>query len=876
VRLLRVDLHGHRIELHPYLTVVHGLDQHLRQQFLAFMDGLPSGAVAGVNGFVEAHGLVLNLTPDSLGLLDLTSSLPFESGPIDVVVRASQLPGAQLTAEDRARVELEWQWDHAEETLAVARVDYDHAAYTLAAAQEAAEMAMSGNADDAYPTSLGEPRAELARRHQDRVIVEARLRDVRDAQKQSAKSEELAKQAVSEAREARSAAALAVNAAAEALEEAVTKRDPFAEAALESARDRVADLTRVVAEDEAAAAAEATGELPVVTVAAPAGRAGGSGSAPGTDQPGSPVEDLLAGYDPESGDDPTELVNHLEARQAELVARLLAVETVDPLPVEVALRQLREGGIDMVPSKQAQALADQLAKLNLELEGERGEGGGAALAEARHRLELARRGVAAAEQAARLPDLDRSEVETLEQVHESVLEAMERMERRPSQKSVQRHDEAVAHQDRLLERLGFRSYDEYAERSSLTVDEVKEDALEAAREELSSAEDLVGELESSVEAELDLAEIFGRRRVLRMEAIEVLGGDPGVDLLWALRHHKEPAGAEGPRVERLREALESVGLMVGGEAIAGPALEELAEVWLSEQLASGRNQRRLRVDLASVKDELHQARAVARVWQQARSSEEEAARRERLKVELAEAGEALSVAEQRMAYNDELERRLRELRADLEAAAEAERPFVDALTVAEAAEAVAAGLAHSTALAAAALASDLAAAVDAERDADDFLALIERRLSEARGSMVDTAALQASEDEAREIAEQTEVALRAAEASMEALSTQRAALSASERDDSDRTGELVDEIEWYILGRGAAVRSVTYAGSLPLALDDVLGVLAIKERMRVLHRLERMAAAVQLVVLTDDESVAGWARSLGPDRAAVVGALSLV
>jgi hypothetical protein len=874
VRLLRVDLDGRRIELHPYLTVLHGLPPDLRDDFLAFMDGLPTGQVAAVAGFVEAHGVVLNLNADSLGLLDLSPDLPFEHGPLDVVVRAGQLPGAQLSAEDRARAELDWQLEQADKALSDAQVDYDHASYTLAAAQEAAEMALSGTSQDAHPSSLDEPRAELARRHQDRVILEARLRDVRDAQKRAAKSEEQAHAAVSEARDARVAAAQQVNTAAGALEAAVTERDPFAEAALEAARDRVGELEKTVAEDEAArAGAERPG---------PAGATAGGGKGlwpggppvagvvSGAGVPAAGPDGELADFDPGSGDDPTELVNHLEARQAELVARLLAVETVDPLPVEVALRQMREGGVEMVPSKRAASLADQLAKLNLQLEGERGDAGGAALAEARHRHDRASRRVGQAEQAARLPDLDRTEVETLEQAHAQVLEAKDRLDRRPNGKAVQRLDEAIAAQDRLVERLGFRSYDDYARRSALVVDEAKEAELEAARAELAAAEDLVAQLESSLDAELDLAEIFGRRRVLRMEAVELLGGDPGVDLLWALRHHKEAAGTEGPRVERLREAMESVGLMVGGEAISGPSLEELAEVWLSEQLASGRNQRRLRTELASVKAELAKARAVARVWQAARSVEEETARRERLKVELAEAREALAVAEKRMAYNEELEARLRRLRAELERAAEQERPYIEAVTVAEAAEVVAAGLAHSTALAAAALAGDLATAVECERDADEFLRLIERRLTEARGKAFDTEALQAAEDEARELAEQAEVALRAAEVAMSSLSAQRTVLSATAPEERERNGELVDEIEWYILGRGAAVRSVTYAGSLPLALDDVLGVLAAQERMRVLDRLERMASAVQLVVLTDDQSVADWARSLGPDRAAVV------
>ena len=84
------------------------------------------------------------------------------------------------------------------------------------------------------------------------------------------------------------------------------------------------------------------------------------------------------------------------------------------------------------------------------------------------------------------------------------------------------------------------------------------------------------------------------------------------------------------------------------------------------------------------------------------------------------------------------------------------------------------------------------------------------------------------------------------------------------------SASLAEEIEWYLLARLAAQRSVSLGGSLPLVLDDALTGLGEHEVHHILGRLERMAEAVQVIVITDDPLASSWALHAGDDRAAVV------
>jgi len=79
-----------------------------------------------------------------------------------------------------------------------------------------------------------------------------------------------------------------------------------------------------------------------------------------------------------------------------------------------------------------------------------------------------------------------------------------------------------------------------------------------------------------------------------------------------------------------------------------------------------------------------------------------------------------------------------------------------------------------------------------------------------------------------------------------------------------------EAVEFYLLARLAALRTVSYAGSVPLVIDDALAGLPSDDVEQVLHKLERMSETVQIVYLSDDDTVSSWARSIGFERAAVV------
>jgi hypothetical protein len=81
-----------------------------------------------------------------------------------------------------------------------------------------------------------------------------------------------------------------------------------------------------------------------------------------------------------------------------------------------------------------------------------------------------------------------------------------------------------------------------------------------------------------------------------------------------------------------------------------------------------------------------------------------------------------------------------------------------------------------------------------------------------------------------------------------------------------------EAIEFYLLARLAALRSVSYAGSVPLVIDDALAELTQRDVEHLLHKLERMSESVQIVYLSDDPTVSTWARGIGFERGAVIDA----
>jgi hypothetical protein len=79
--------------------------------------------------------------------------------------------------------------------------------------------------------------------------------------------------------------------------------------------------------------------------------------------------------------------------------------------------------------------------------------------------------------------------------------------------------------------------------------------------------------------------------------------------------------------------------------------------------------------------------------------------------------------------------------------------------------------------------------------------------------------------------------------------------------------------EFYLLARLAGLRNVSFAGAVPLVIDDAFSSLSPDEIRTLLGKLERMADAVQVIYLSDDPTVTNWAIEVGFQRAAVVEAV---
>jgi hypothetical protein len=82
-------------------------------------------------------------------------------------------------------------------------------------------------------------------------------------------------------------------------------------------------------------------------------------------------------------------------------------------------------------------------------------------------------------------------------------------------------------------------------------------------------------------------------------------------------------------------------------------------------------------------------------------------------------------------------------------------------------------------------------------------------------------------------------------------------------------GPILAELDWQVLSRLDAIRSVGLAGALPLVLDDPFGVLDDDEVAGVLERLSLLAEAVQIIVVTERAAAVAWASQAGPERALV-------
>jgi hypothetical protein len=388
---------------------------------------------------------------------------------------------------------------------------------------------------------------------------------------------------------------------------------------------------------------------------------------------------------------------------------------------------------------------------------------------------------------------------------------------------------------------------------------------------LASAEDALADLEAGVDAELARAALVARRRELHSEAITLLGRDPGEDVEWALRHHRVRVQDSGDRTGRLEEALESAGVMISDEDVPAALLIDLAKIWLDEQGETSSRRALLEQQLGELEARLVLVMEAARIREETPSPEhleEEASERAaRRSSQLEEARSTVRTAQQRLDRQAEIEADVAQRKSELEAATSAEEAVATALAAAEVEADAAAEAEHAAATERSRRESELATAVEAEQRATDALGELSTRLT-AAAQTDDSSALERAVADAQAAVDQATSARQQAARDLAASDAQLAEF------DGDGANPVVpaaaasvEELEWYLLSRVAAQRSVSYAGSVPLVLDDALAEVSGPDLVHLLSRLERMSTAVQVIVVSEDEQVASWADSVGTDRA---------
>ena len=326
------------------------------------------------------------------------------------------------------------------------------------------------------------------------------------------------------------------------------------------------------------------------------------------------------------------------------------------------------------------------------------------------------------------------------------------------------------------------------------------------------------------------------------------------------------------RAGRLQEALESAGVMMGDEEMPPALLIELAKIWLDEQSETSPAVRCSVRSSASSRLGLSVVSEAARIRKEAPSAdevEEEANERAaRKQSQLEEARSIVRTAEQRLERQAQIEADIAERKAELESATRAEEAVASALMAAETEADAAAEAEHAAAAERSRRETELAAAVDAERQATDTLGELSNRLSQA-AKTADTSEFERAVADAQAAVDHATAALEGARRELALVDAHLADLDG----DGHGTGDAaagpanVEELEWYLLSRLAAQRSVSYAGSVPLVLDDALAEVRGADLVHLLSRLERMSTAVQVIVVSEDDEVASWADSVGTDRA---------
>jgi hypothetical protein len=508
-------------------------------------------------------------------------------------------------------------------------------------------------------------------------------------------------------------------------------------------------------------------------------------------------------------------VGELEEALRDLDESIRELEERDPRPIQVLVDALHQPQSDrLVPSQQAISLADEFSELQKQLDEleRRLQADGLSMDQLSQRLEDARFEVTQAERAVSKPEVTDTDVTELEAVHEQVLEAERRASGRVGRKAaLKKLDEAKAREQVILDRIGFPTWAAYVMGSSLlNIDPVAEQRLEQARHDLQSAEEAWALLTQQLEADPDYADLLDRLEAVFLAAFDLLGGETEGDLEDRLRNLLVPDEevSRDDIIEALAYQLSLRGVEVD-ESSPSEAVEGLAEQWL---------------EMTADHWEKYQAlqEAQVQVSNQLAASQNE--------LELLDGDPDLDTTEERQRKYEAAEERVAEILGDLEDLTEI---VTDLDGQVEARELLM-------------MPSELA--MQAAIRARDAAQQAVERAQEAAGNAAAVPDLPPSYDRKPEIYDDLPYA----------------------EDEAEGPGPDDDEVEFYLLGRLAALRGRSHAGSVPLVLDEALVGRSHDEVVRVLGQLERMSESVQVIYLTDDEAVIEWADSVGLQRAAAV------
>jgi hypothetical protein len=571
-------------------------------------------------------------------------------------------------------------------------------------------------------------------------------------------------------------------------------------------------------------------------------------------------------------------IDELGERVTVIDRSLQELSAIDTRPLVVLLDAIRNPQpIEYVPSERARDLADEFVALQgrvNELESEL-ERDGRGTASAVERLEECRTELAAAEKAMRKPELGPGDIEELEAAHEAVLEAEKKASGGLRKKGGQRAlEEAQRREQEVLDRIGFPTYSSYVMGAGLlAIDHTAEQRLERARFDLEAAEAHWARLSAEIEANPEHKGLLDKLEAVYLEAYDLLGGEEPDDVEAALRNLQVPKRevTTDELGDALAYQLELVGLQLG----PSPTLDltvMAAEAFVEEASAiEGR--------ISELQEERGKALAERDVAEAQLAELPEPPPEVEPIADLDADADAGFTGFSGFAAFDDAPGASGEPLSPAQAVPtedgfESFSAFPSLLGDADGAETL----------------GDGDPALLSVVPADDLGGLEEEEPAPAEAHAADLEQLEqdleeAAEDEAeyREWFESREALVDAA-IQIDTVATSRLMRVAAELldqgagveplaatapgpEDADAEREAV---EVYLLARLSALRSVSFAGSVPLAVDDALRGLPATEVERLLGKLERLSTDVQILYLSDDPTVVAWAESVGFERAAVV------